>query len=151
MFDRQGLWRANAPSRRRWLERMRQLIYFSSRRLYLARQKRTTFEARDRPYVTILKSVPSHPCYPEPTLKFSPRQFARMGGAHLCSFPIFNCRLPICSFVYIEGRRCIKPGMLHNGNRQSAIGNWQCGHIGGTRHQPGSPVPLCSVRRPTEG
>jgi len=64
-------------------ERVRQLIYFSSRRLYLARQKRTTFEARDRPYVTILKSVPSHPWKIDPTRKSSPRAFARTSGAHL--------------------------------------------------------------------
>ena len=65
-------------------ERVRQLTFFWSRRLYLARQKRTTFEARDRPYVTILKSVPSHPWIIDPTPEVSaPRVRKNEWGASL--------------------------------------------------------------------
>jgi len=76
-------------------ERVRQLAYFFGRRFYLARQKRTTFEARDRPYVTILKSVPSHPWIIDPTPEVSPRAFARTSGAHL--FYISDLQLPIAN------------------------------------------------------
>ena len=41
---------------------------------------RTTFEARDRPYVTILKSVPSHPLQIEPTRKSRPARSQERAG-----------------------------------------------------------------------
>ncbi len=41
---------------------------------------RTTFEARDRPYVTILKSVPSHPLQIEPTRKSRPASSQELAG-----------------------------------------------------------------------
>jgi hypothetical protein len=68
VFDSEEF-RGEYSSRRAGLhEQTRQLDSFFSRRLYLARQPQHHHEVRDRPYVTILKSVPATPetrTYPE--------------------------------------------------------------------------------------
>jgi hypothetical protein len=51
---------------------------------------------------------------------FSPRQFARIGGAHLFPFPIFNCQLPIL-VDELESSSEIPNGEI--GNWNLAIGN----------------------------
>jgi hypothetical protein len=67
-----------------WKSACGSLHIFLGRRLYLARQKRTTFEARDRPYVTILKSVLATPWIIDPTPEvFAPRVRKNERGASL--------------------------------------------------------------------
>jgi hypothetical protein len=87
VFDSEGLSKArDALGAALVQERMRQLILFLAADFISPVNSSTTFEVRDRPYVTILKSVPATLVIPEPTLKFSPRQFARIGGVHLFRF-----------------------------------------------------------------
>jgi hypothetical protein len=64
---------------------MRQLISFLAADFISPVYSSTTIEARDRPYVTILKSVPANPCYTRTYPEVSPRQsrYIEIGGAHL--------------------------------------------------------------------
>src|SRR6266581_2801728 len=86
------------------------LLYFAADFISPVNLSSTTFEVRNRPQATILKSVPAACCtrtYPE----IPPRVFARTPGriSFHCRFSIADCRLPI--------------GPVSQS--QLAIGNWQ--------------------------
>ena len=59
MFDSEGLSQASSFEEALVKERMRQLISLLAADFISPVYSSTTFEVRDRPYVTILKSVPA--------------------------------------------------------------------------------------------
>jgi len=62
MFDSEGFRRVEAFEDGADFRKARAAAcYYFGRRLYTAVNESTTFEVQDRPYATILKSVPSHP------------------------------------------------------------------------------------------
>src|SRR5882762_1260792 len=95
MFDIEGFRRQrHSKTERNVCIRCGSFSYFLAADFIPPSIESTTFEVRDRPYATILKSVPSHPCYTRTYPDVSPRRSQELAGRF--SFQV----LELCAWCF---------------------------------------------------